>query len=66
MCPGCGSDLLVDKTCVWIETHGLDCGPYETGTDEWFECRNCGAKLAPSEVVWDECPEYEEEAIQER
>lgn len=26
----------------WVETHGLDCGPYETCTEEWWECSICG------------------------
>jgi hypothetical protein len=26
----------------YVETHGLDCGPYERWTEEWWECSICG------------------------
>lgn len=31
------------------ETHGLDCGPYETDTQEWYSCPVCGAKYTMEE-----------------
>lgn len=26
----------------FVETHGLDCGPYELWAEEWHECSVCG------------------------
>ena len=28
-----------------IETHGLDCGPYEHWWEEWWECAWCGDRF---------------------
>lgn len=38
------------KQADWVETHGLDCGPYERGTDEWWECSVCHDKYTQSEL----------------
>ncbi len=38
------------KQADWVETHGLDCGPYERGTDEWWECSICHEKFTQSEL----------------
>lgn len=38
------------KQADWVETHGLDCGPYERGTDEWWECSICHGKYTQSEL----------------
>ncbi len=27
-----------------VETHGLDCGPYENVAEEWWECAICGER----------------------
>ena len=35
----------------WTETHGLDCGPYEHGRDEWWECAVCGEKYTDKELA---------------
>ena len=32
------------------ETHGLDCGPYEHGRDEWRECAICGERFTGKEL----------------
>jgi hypothetical protein len=34
----------------WIETHGLDCGPYERWFEEWWECQVCGEKFTAEEL----------------
>ena len=34
----------------YVETHGLDCGPYERWTDTWFECAVCGEKYTKGEL----------------
>lgn len=34
----------------WTERHGLDCGPYEHGRDEWWECAVCGEKYTDKEL----------------
>lgn len=28
-----------------VETHGLDCGPYESFSQEWWECSICGERF---------------------
>lgn len=42
---------LAHKEHSWVETHGLDCGPYEHCRDEWEECTICGAVLTMEEVA---------------
>jgi hypothetical protein len=32
-----------------IETHGLDCGPYETLYEEFMICRGCDGRFDPEE-----------------
>ena len=34
-------DHAVRRSERCVETHGLDCGPYETWTEEWWECSIC-------------------------
>jgi hypothetical protein len=34
-----------------VETHGLDCGPYETFNEEFIVCRECGGRYDICE--WD-------------
>lgn len=33
-----------------VETHGLDCGPYETWTEEVWICSVCGADESEFEL----------------
>lgn len=33
-----------------VETHGLDCGPYERWHEHWWQCMDCGAKWDESEL----------------
>jgi hypothetical protein len=34
-------DHATYRTARCTETHGLDCGPYETWSEEWMECSIC-------------------------
>jgi len=34
----------------WVETHGLDAGPYERCFEEWWACRICGERFTEREV----------------
>lgn len=34
----------------WVETHGLDAGPFEHCWEEWWECRVCGDKFTAGEL----------------
>ena len=54
-CPDCGYVVGNYRCITSIETHGLDCGPYEAFTDEFIECRKCGGRFALRE--WDAAPE---------
>jgi hypothetical protein len=42
-------DHLSYREHEWVETHGLDCGPYEHCWQEWWECAICGEKLTERE-----------------
>ena len=45
-CPDCGSPAGDLRFATSVETHGLDCGPYETFNDEFIVCRECGGRYA--------------------
>ena len=34
-----------------LETHGLDCGPYEHCFQEWWECAVCGDQFTERELA---------------
>lgn len=40
---------LVPRESYGVETHGLDCGPYEHWRDEWDECTFCGERYTPKD-----------------
>jgi len=40
-CPDCGSSAGEFRFATWVETHVLDCGPYETFNEEFIVCREC-------------------------
>ncbi len=49
-CPNCGKHAtFTEHEADHVETHGLDCGPYERWHQEWITCDACGA-----ETDWDE------------
>ena len=50
ICPECGKAPLQFKDVDSIETHGLDCGPYERFHDEWWDCPACGARFTAREL----------------
>jgi hypothetical protein len=50
ICPDCHETELRLMEADSIETHGLDCGPYEHFYDEWWECPACGARFSDREL----------------
>jgi hypothetical protein len=50
ICPDCCNAELVLKEHDSIETHGLECGPYEHFHDERWECPDCGACFTAGEL----------------
>lgn len=51
ICPNCGAEaMFTEHSGKFTETHGLDCGPYETWTESWLVCNECGAKTDDAEV----------------
>jgi hypothetical protein len=58
-CPDCGSPAGDLQFATSVETHGLDCGPYETFNEEFVVCRECSGRYDVCE--WDatqELPEF--------
>ena len=56
-CPDCGSSAGEFRFATSIETHGLDCGPYETFNEEFIVCRECGGRYDIGD--WDGTPELQ-------
>ena len=54
-CPDCGSSLGEFRMATSIETHGLDCGPFERFDEEFIVCRGCGGRFDPRD--WEETAE---------
>jgi len=50
-CPDCGSAAGDFRFVTSVETHGLDCGPYETFNEEFIVCLACGGRFDLRE--WD-------------
>jgi hypothetical protein len=44
-------DHLRHREHDWVETHGLECGPYEQCHQEWFECSECGDIFTPEDLT---------------
>jgi hypothetical protein len=44
-CPDCGSPAGQFRVAESIETHGLDCGPYERFYEEFVICPACSGAL---------------------
>jgi hypothetical protein len=38
-------DHAVWEEHSYTETHGLDCGPYETWTEDYYKCSVCGERI---------------------
>ena len=43
-CPDCGSPTGNLRFVTSVETHGLDCGPYEVFNEEFVVCCGCGGR----------------------
>ena len=56
-CPDCGSSAGEFRFATSVETHGLDCGPYETFNEEFIVCRECGGRYNISD--WEGTPELQ-------
>jgi uncharacterized protein with PIN domain len=50
ICTDCDKAELKFRETESIETHGLECGPYEHFHDEWWECPACGAWFTAREL----------------
>lgn len=51
ICPNCGDEASFEYHLHdWVETHGLDSGPYENCHQEWLECSECGAHTDAKEL----------------
>jgi len=48
-CPDCGSPQGECRIARSLETHGLDCGPFERFEQELIVCRECGARFDTAE-----------------
>ena len=59
-CPECGSYDGEVRGVTSVETHGLECGPYETFYDEIVVCSDCGSHVDLAD--WDCEPVFAEEA----
>ena len=54
ICPVCanaGQEVVLQfRESDVVETHGLECGPYEHWHYEWWECPECGAEFTGREL----------------
>ncbi len=58
ICPNCGElATFTEHSGDFVETHGLDCGPYETWHEEWVTCDLCKAKTDWREIDAAQPPE---------
>jgi hypothetical protein len=44
-CPVCGCSVGEFRSTDSVETHGLDCGPYEYFHEEYVICRGCDERF---------------------
>jgi len=63
-CPDCGSSNGEFRIVTSIETHGLDCGPFERFDQEFIVCQECGGRFDISD--WDSTPDAGMEAVNQR
>ena len=54
-CPDCGSASGECRIASSVETHGLDCGPFERFEQEYVVCRKCGGRFDIGD--WESGPE---------
>jgi len=51
LCPNCNKPCtFTEHSSTSIETHGLDCGPYESFHEEWLTCNGCGVNTDADEL----------------
>ena len=48
-CPDCGCFVGEFQFAHSVETHGLDCGPYESFNEEFVVCRGCDGRFEPTD-----------------
>jgi hypothetical protein len=48
-CPDCGCSVGEFRFAHSVETHGLDCGPFETFYEEFVICRDCDGRFDSEE-----------------
>ena len=58
-CPDGGSSAGEFRFATSVETHVLDCGPYETLNEEFIVCRECGGRY--DVCGWDGAPQLQAE-----
>jgi hypothetical protein len=51
-CPECGSYDGELRGVTSVETHGLECGPYETFYEEFVVCSGCRSRVDVAD--WDD------------
>lgn len=55
---------LIPREGDFTETHGLDCGPYETWSERWWECARCGSCFDDDELcAYHQAEEEESESL---
>jgi hypothetical protein len=51
ICPNCGQESTFSVERLFhVETHGLDCGPYEHFDEVRYTCKSCGAHTNEKEL----------------
>ena len=61
-CPDCGCPSGEFRFATSIETHGLDCGPFERFDEEFIVCGGCGGRFDPRD--WEETEEAPHAALE--
>jgi len=61
-CPDCGYPSGEFRFATSIETHGLDCGPFERLDEEFIACGGCGGRFDPRD--WEETEEAPHAALE--
>jgi hypothetical protein len=46
----CCLEFLEFHQAYQVETHGLECGPYERWWEEWWTCEVCGETYSQRDV----------------
>lgn len=50
-CPHCGQEVvMIERQADSVETHGLDCGPFERFPEEWWKCPECRMQFTAQEL----------------